>query len=138
MSRKRLTAIIVTVGVMVAGAVAALIPLTASEAAAACATAYNNSTVYVDGNVVSYNSHNWTAKWWTQYETPSTGGSGVWTDNGTCGDGGSTGGGGSTGSCNYPNWVAGQSYVTGNIVRYSPNGQYYQATHDNPGYDPTI
>ncbi|WKK24055.1 glycoside hydrolase family 19 protein [Streptomyces olivoreticuli] len=41
-------------------------------------------------------------------------------------------------SCgNYPDWVAGRPYVTGDIVRYS-NGQYYQATHDNPGYDPTI
>ncbi|MGI5246653.1 lectin [Dactylosporangium sp. CA-139066] len=45
--------------------------------------------------------------------------------------------GGGTGSCNYPNWVAGQSYATGAIVRYT-NGQLYQATHDNPGYDPTI
>jgi len=33
--------------------------------------------------------------------------------------------------------VAGQSYPTGAIVRYT-NGLYYQATHDNPGYDPTI
>jgi len=39
---------------------------------------------------VSYNGHNWTAKWWTQNEAPSTGGSGVWTDNGTCGGGGAT------------------------------------------------
>lgn len=39
------------------------------------------------------------------------------------------------GTC--PNWVAGQSYVTGNVVKYS-NGSNYTATHDNPGYDPTI
>ncbi len=38
---------------------------------------------------------------------------------------------------NYPDWVAGRPYVTGDIVRYS-NGQYYRASHDNPGYDPTI
>jgi len=135
MPRKRLMAIVATVGVTIAAAAAALLPITASEAAAACASAYNNSAVYTGGAVVSYNSHNWTAKWWTQYEAPSTGGSGVWSDNGTC-DGGSSGGGG-TGSCNYPNWVAGQSYTTGAIVRYT-NGLYYQATHDNPGYDPTI
>jgi predicted chitinase/chitodextrinase len=127
-------AIVVTVGVMMTGAIAALLPPTASEAAAACAAAYNNSTVYTGGAVVSYNSHNWTAKWWTQYEAPSTGGSGVWSDNGACG--GTSGGGGTT-SCDYPNWVAGQNYATGAIVRYS-NGFYYQATHDNPGYDPTI
>jgi predicted chitinase/chitodextrinase len=134
MSKKRLMAIAATIGVVVAGAAAALLPMTASNAAAACVTAYNNSAVYTGGMTASYNSHNWTAKWWTQYEAPSTGGSGVWQDNGTC-DGGSSGGGGTT--CNYPNWVAGQSYAVGAIVRYT-NGLYYQATHDNPGYDPTI
>src|SRR3954447_20428298 len=136
MPRKRLMAIVATVSVAIAGAAAALLPITASEAAAACATAYNNSTVYTGGAVVSYNSHNWTAKWWTQYEAPSTGGSGVWQDNGTCG-GGSGGGGGGTTACNYPGWVAGQYYAVGAIVRYT-NGLYYQATHENPGYDPTI
>ena len=110
--------------------------MTTSEAAVACAPAYVNSTVYTGGMQASYNSHNWTAKWWTQYEAPSTGGSGVWTDNGAC-DGGTSGGGG-TGTCSYPNWVAGQSYATGGIVRYPSNGLYYQATHDDPAYDPTI
>ncbi|MFF2847780.1 glycoside hydrolase family 19 protein [Streptomyces sp. NPDC058001] len=37
----------------------------------------------------------------------------------------------------YPAWVAGKSYVTGNIVRYT-DGKAYIAEHDNPGYDPTI
>ena len=37
----------------------------------------------------------------------------------------------------YPSWVAGKSYVTGNIVRYT-DGKAYMAEHDNPGYDPTI
>ncbi|MFD8809139.1 glycoside hydrolase family 19 protein [Streptomyces sp. NPDC059597] len=41
-------------------------------------------------------------------------------------------------SCaSYPNWVAGKSYVTGDIVRYT-DGKTYIAEHDNPGYDPTI
>jgi chitinase len=48
------------------------------------AAPYQAATVYVGGNTASYNSHNWTAKWWTQGEAPSTGGSGVWTDNGPC------------------------------------------------------
>jgi predicted chitinase len=136
MPKKRLLAILATLGVTVAAAAAAIIPITSSEAAAACAAPYNNSSVYTGGAVVSYNGHNWTAKWWTQYEAPSTGGSGVWSDGGACS--GSSGGGGNTGSCNYPDWVAGQNYATGAIVRYPSNGQYYQATHDNPGYDPTI
>ncbi|MDT0569933.1 glycoside hydrolase family 19 protein [Streptomyces sp. DSM 3412] len=37
----------------------------------------------------------------------------------------------------YANWVAGRSYVTGDIVRYT-DGRAYIAEHDNPGYDPTI
>lgn len=136
MPRKRLLAIVATTATVLAGAAAAILPVTASNAAAACAAPYNNSAVYTNGMTVSDKGHNWMAKWWTQYEAPSTGGSGVWQDNGTCGDGGGgTGGGG--GSCNYPNWVAGQYYSVGAIVRYT-NGQYYQAVHENPGYDPVI
>ncbi|MEV7285128.1 glycoside hydrolase family 19 protein [Streptomyces sp. NPDC093252] len=37
----------------------------------------------------------------------------------------------------YPNWVAGQSYAAGAIVRYT-DGKAYIAEHANPGYDPTI
>ncbi|GAA0903585.1 MULTISPECIES: glycoside hydrolase family 19 protein [Streptomyces violaceusniger group] len=40
-------------------------------------------------------------------------------------------------ACDYPNWVAGKPYVTGDIVRYT-DGKYYRAEHDNPGYDPVI
>ncbi|WP_432968550.1 glycoside hydrolase family 19 protein [Dactylosporangium sp. CA-233914] len=134
MPKKRLLALVATVGVAIAAAVAAFLPAATAQAATACAPAYVNSTVYTGGMQASYNGHNWTAKWWTQYEAPSTGGSGVWADNGSCGGG--TGGGG-TGSCSYPNWVAGQWYAVGAIVRYT-NGLYYQATHENPGYDPTI
>jgi predicted chitinase/chitodextrinase len=136
MSRKRLMAMLATFSVVVAGAAAALLPMSASSAAEACAAAYNNSAVYVGGNKVSYQGRNWTAKWWTQYETPSTGGSGVWTDNGACGG---SGGGGNPGggTCNYPNWAAGTFYPAGSIVRYT-DGNYYQAVHENPGYDPVI
>ncbi|MFD0305652.1 glycoside hydrolase family 19 protein [Streptomyces sp. NPDC127119] len=46
--------------------------------------------------------------------------------------------GASAAACSsYPNWVAGKSYVTGNIVRYT-DGKAYIAEHDNPGYDPII
>jgi predicted chitinase len=131
MSQKRLLAAIL--GVVLAGAAAALVPMTASSAATACVAPYNNSTVYTGGMTASYNSHNWTAKWWTQGEAPSTGGSGVWADNGACG--GTTPP--PTGTCNYPNWVAGQFYAAGSIVKYT-NGGYYRAKNENPGYDPVI
>ena len=119
-----------------AGAMAVLIPASAASASvstadAACASAWGSSTVYTGGNVASYNSHNWSAKWWTQGETPGT--TDVWADQGAC----SGGGGNTPGTCSYPNWAQGQNYVVGNIVKYT-NGQYYRATHDNPGYDPTI
>lgn len=42
-----------------------------------------------------------------------------------------------TQACSYPNWVAGNWYAAGSIVKYT-NGLYYVAEHDNPGYDPTI
>jgi chitodextrinase len=111
--------------------------------ATACAAAWSSAAVYTGGEMASYQGDNWTAKWWTEADTPG-GAAGVWTNDGACG-------GTSTpptspptttppagGSCSYPAWVAGTNYVTGNIVEYTANGQYYQASHDNPGYDPTI
>jgi len=45
--------------------------------------AWNSGVAYTGGQQVSYGGHLWTAKWWTQAETPG-GASGVWTDNGAC------------------------------------------------------
>jgi chitinase len=45
--------------------------------------AWNSATAYTGGQKVSYNGHVWTAKWWTQNETPGSS-SGVWTDGGAC------------------------------------------------------
>jgi chitinase len=42
------------------------VPATNPPSGGTCAAPYNNATAYVGGNVVSYNGHNWTAKWWTQ------------------------------------------------------------------------
>ncbi len=137
MSIKRIMALLAAV----ATAIALAVLLPASASAASCASAWNSGAVYTGGAAVSYNSHNWSAKWWTQNETPG-GASGVWADQGAC-DGGSgnpsptpTGGSGGQ-SCGYPAWVAGQTYPAGSIVTYT-NGGLYQATHDNPGYDPVI
>jgi chitinase len=44
--------------------------------------AWSASKIYVGGNQASYQGHNWTAKWWTQGETP--GSADVWQDNGAC------------------------------------------------------
>lgn len=66
--------------------VAMLVVLPASTASAAeCAAPWNASSVYTGGGAVSYNGHNWTAKWWTQNERP--GSSDVWADQGSCGGG---------------------------------------------------
>ncbi|MFI7464636.1 glycoside hydrolase family 19 protein [Nonomuraea sp. NPDC049646] len=115
---------------LVAGVLSAVVPAPPAGAAT-CATPWNASTAYNGGAVVSSGGHNWSAKWWTQNETPGT--AAVWADQGACGGGGGT----PTPGCDHPNWVAGRYYATGTIVRYT-DGNYYIAVHDNPGYDPVI
>jgi chitinase len=58
-----------------------------ASAAEACAPAWSASAVYVKDNKASYQSRNYTAKWWTQNENPAThsGQWDVWIDNGACG-----------------------------------------------------
>lgn len=129
MLRQRIMASLAAIALMV-GVLTAVLP-TASASAADCATAWSSSAVYNGGARVSHNGRNWSAKWWTQNEAPGT--ADVWADQGTCG-------GGTTpppSTCDHPNWVAGQWYAAGSIVRYT-DGKYYRAEHDNPGYDPTI
>ena len=50
---------------------------TTSDPDAVNHTPWNATTAYSAGETVSYNSLVWQAKWWTQGETPSTGG-GAW------------------------------------------------------------
>lgn len=121
MSLRRILAGLATAAV--AATLAVVAPATAN--AATCAAAYSATQVYTGGMSASYNSHNWQAKWWTQGEAPSTGGTGVWADQGACSGGSGGGGGGGGTTCSYPDWAAGVNYVTGNIVRYPANGQYY-------------
>ncbi|MET9084482.1 carbohydrate-binding protein [Streptomyces sp. NPDC004237] len=49
-----------------------------------CKTAWSSTAVYTAGNEVSYNSHNWKAKWWTQNEVPGASEWGPWQDEGAC------------------------------------------------------
>jgi chitinase len=86
---KRIKMLVTVAAVAVTGAAVAILPVTVSNAAAACAPAWSASAVYVNGNAASYAEHNYTAKWWTQNENPSThsGQWDVWADNGVCGGG---------------------------------------------------
>jgi hypothetical protein len=45
--------------------------------------AWSSTTAYVTGSTVTYNGHLWSAKWWTEAETPSSTSS-VWVDGGAC------------------------------------------------------
>jgi chitinase len=45
--------------------------------------AWNSTTAYVGGSVVSFGGHTWTAQWWTFNDTPG-GAAGVWVDGGAC------------------------------------------------------
>jgi chitinase len=47
-----------------------------------CPAAWSATAVYTANMQVSYNGHKYTAKWWTQGETP--GNHDVWADNGAC------------------------------------------------------
>ncbi|KUL29509.1 glycosyl hydrolase family 18 protein [Actinoplanes awajinensis] len=69
------------------GTLAAVLPMAASNAATACAAAWSSTATYVKDNSASQSGHNYTAKWWTQNESPAThsGQWDVWIDNGTCG-----------------------------------------------------
>jgi chitinase len=51
-----------------------------------CPAAWSATAVYTGGQTASQNGHKYTAKWWTQNESPAThsGQWDVWTDNGTC------------------------------------------------------
>jgi predicted chitinase len=86
-SRQRLIAFLAALAATVGLAI--LVPMSSPAAAADCAVAWNSSSVYTGGMTASYNSHNWSAKWWTQGETP--GAADVWADQGGC-TGGSGGG----------------------------------------------
>jgi chitinase len=46
-------------------------------------SAWSSGVAYTGGQKVTYGGHLWTAKWWTQADTPG-GAAGVWTDNGSC------------------------------------------------------
>src|SRR3954467_4398804 len=60
-----------------------------ASAATACAAAWSSTAVYLKDNQASQSGHNYTAKWWTQNESPAThsGQWDVWIDNGTCSGG---------------------------------------------------
>jgi chitinase len=65
----------------------AMIPTVQASAATACAPAWSSTATYVQGNSASQNGHNYTAKWWTQNESPATHSAqwDVWSDAGACG-----------------------------------------------------
>src|SRR5690348_1427801 len=82
---------------------------------ACTAPPWNSGTAYNGGAQVSFNGHTWTAKWWTQGDTPGSNSQGVWTDNGPCGP--------TTppppGSCSAPAWNATNAYNGGAVVSFN-------------------
>ena len=61
-------------------------PTTSPTGGACTVPAWSATAVYTSGNQVSQNGHIYTAKWWTQNESPAThsGQWDVWADNGPC------------------------------------------------------
>ncbi|MGZ3418201.1 MAG: glycoside hydrolase family 19 protein [Polyangiales bacterium] len=123
----------------------------AAEGAACSAPAYKAGTHYDAGARVTAGGKTYECKPWPYSGWCSVGGGAyepgtgyawrdAWTEAGSCG--GSTPPPSSpsspppsSGTCG-SSWTAGKSYKTGDVVSYG--GKYYVATHDNPGYDPTI
>jgi chitinase len=98
-------------------------PTTGSPTPGTCsAPAWNPTTAYNGGAVVSYNGHQWTAKWWTQGDIPGNNGQDVWTDNGSCSGGPSPT---ATGPCTVPPWSPTTAYNGGAVVSY--NGHRWTA-----------
>lgn len=84
-----------TLGVAIALALSAAVPMQAAHAAGACAAAWSAGSVYTGGNTASENGVNYSANWWTQGDDPAThsgaSGSGQpWTSQGSCTGGGTT------------------------------------------------
>jgi chitinase len=89
-------------------------PTPTSGTGSCTAAAWNSATAYNGGAVVSYGGHSWTAKWWTQGDTPGSNSQGVWTDNGTCSGSGTPP---PSGSCNAA-WNSATAYNGGAVVSY--------------------
>jgi len=84
MRRSRLLSLVAAISLTLVAAAA--VPTAAASAAACTAPAWSATAVYTGGARVLHAGHEWTAKWWTQGETPGTTGEwGVWKDEGACG-----------------------------------------------------
>jgi len=99
------------------------LPLVADDCSGVAA--YASGSVYTGGQQVVYNSQLWKARWWTQNETPSSAGTGVWQFVADCGGDGGTAPAGYT-------WCANEndSYTFGQAmdVAYGANGAYVYKT----------
>jgi chitinase len=93
-------------------------------------TAWQQGAQYHTGDVVTFKGSSYVAT----HDNPGydpTISTWFWSPTAPCGNGNGNGNG-----CNYPQWQQGASYHTGDSVIFK--GSAYTATHDNPGYDPTI
>ena len=125
-----------------------------SRASVACPApppSWTADTSYAVGAIVTYNGVTYSCRQahtalsnWTPdvvpalWEAVECAGGGGGNGGGNGGGGGGGGGGSGGGSCNATTWHAGTNYRTGDVVLYPNNGNYYVATHDNPGYDCVI
>ncbi|KAF8816403.1 hypothetical protein BYT27DRAFT_6444719 [Phlegmacium glaucopus] len=73
-----------TTGIPLTATTTSSVPVTTSRSGSCAGVAAWVSTVaYARGQQVTYVHHLWSAKWWTQGDTPG-GSAGVWKDNGLC------------------------------------------------------
>ncbi|GAA2688330.1 MULTISPECIES: glycoside hydrolase family 19 protein [Actinosynnema] len=140
----RIRAVAASAALVVVAALAAVIPATAGTEPASAKTAaavqadcswttWTAGQWYAAGSIVKYTDGKY---YIAEHENPGYDpviSTWYWEPHNGCGGGTQPG----NGNCNHPNWVAGQWYAAGSIVKYT-NGKYYIAEHENPGYDPVI
>src|SRR5262249_49147287 len=126
-----------------------------SQSGGSCtAPPWNAGTAYVGGSQVSFNGHQYSAKWWTQGEQPDThsGQWEVWLDKGPCSGSGSPSPSTSpsrspsqspsssptpSSSSQYPAWQPNHAYAVGDRVSYAGhNYQCIQAHTSLVGWEP--
>lgn len=90
---------------------------------ACTAPTWKADTVYHAGDVVSFDNHEWFAKWWTVNEKPGTTGQwGVWKDLGNCSGSVTPPPAPTPDDCPYPVWSADQNWTTYKVGDRKVNG----------------
>jgi chitodextrinase/predicted chitinase len=111
----------------VTGALVLTMPVGSAAAQGCAAKAWDATSAYVGGTVVSYDGHQYTANWWSQGHRPDrfSGQWQEWRDDGSCTTRGPLHRGAAPVTCDLPAWAEDRTYKVGDRVSY--RGSTYEA-----------